>query len=360
MDWDAAGARRRMKELCMGEDGEMDFAKFSKGFMLVEEGMGEMMTGYKMPFADVVDGEMHAIFKACVAIMGVLNGSRGGMNMSEEDRKAVYEQVKKYYKKWGEKAPKLKSIGQKIRAKTSIQASRTKDIGEGIIEAVITTPAVDRHNETIKPDGVDIKSFKKNPIVLYGHDYDGLPIGKIIKLKKTADEISARIQFAIAEYPFARTVYQLIKGGYLNDVSIGGIVTKWSDDYTTIEGMEMLELSVVPVGSNRDAKVIARSIGKTMKEISHEYQEMVHRQFVDKVKDIPQDEVKQAIKVLEDLVGVLKETASNAASSEGEDDTRSVRRIKLLTLKDSAKAVATQSERVIRTIKVTFPNGKQS
>ena len=65
---------------------------------------------------------------------------------------------------------------------------------------------------------------------------------------------------SVEEYPFAATVAALIKGGYLNATSIGGIVRQWSDDYKTIQEMEMLEFSVVPVPANQEALMTSRSL----------------------------------------------------------------------------------------------------
>ena len=190
----------------------------------------------------------------------------------------------------------------------------------------------------------------QNPDVLYGHDYEGLPIGKTTKLTQFKNKMKAQFQLAVEECPFAATVAALIKGGYLNATSIGGIVRQWSDDYKTIQEMEMLEFSVVPVPANQEALMTSRSLkemtGKDIETIRAEFQEFSHKVFVDKLKGMPQDDVKDAIKVLENLVARLKDTAEGDKSLEGDKTL-----IKRFVLKD-AKAVAEQSQRVIKTIKL--------
>ncbi len=112
----------------------------------------------------------------------------------------------------------------------------------------------------------------------------------------------------------------------------------------------MLEFSVVPVPANQEALMTSRSIkditGKDNSEIRAEFQEFSHKVFVDKLAGMPQDDVKDAIKVLENLVARLKDTATGDKSLEG-DKTLTKR----FVLKD-AKAVAEQSQRVIKTIKL--------
>lgn len=255
---------------------------------------------------------------------------------------------------------KKREIGEKVKLTLPLEAASTKDLGEGVFEATITTNEVDRHLETIDTEGIDTSNYMKNPVVLYGHDYEGLPIGKTLKLAEMKSKIKARFQLAVKEYPFASTVADMIAGGYLGAVSIGGVVKQWSDDYQTIEKMEMVEFSIVPVPANPSALITSRSLeeatGKTQSQVAKEYHDFVQRNLVDKVKHLPDDEINQAIKSLENLLAALKD-AAQAASSAGEADTpKSIRRIKHITLRDTAKAVATQSQRVIRTIKLAKEN----
>ncbi len=46
-----------------------------------------------------------------------------------------------------------------------------KAIGENQIEAIVATNSIDRHGEILEIDGVDLKQYKKNPVVLWAHDY---------------------------------------------------------------------------------------------------------------------------------------------------------------------------------------------
>jgi len=63
----------------------------------------------------------------------------------------------------------------------------------------ISKEILDRYGTVIRLDGMDIKNFKKNPVVLYGHNYGGmnpLPvIGKNIGFKKEGKFLWAGTQF---------------------------------------------------------------------------------------------------------------------------------------------------------------------
>lgn len=249
--------------------------------------------------------------------------------------------------------PVKREVGEKVKLALGFEAASTKDLGNGVLEAIITTSSVDRHNENIETAGITYKDYMQNPIVLYGHDYEGLPIGKALKLTKQAGtQIKARFQLAVEEYPFAATVYEMIKGGYLNAVSIGGIVREWSEDYRTIIKMDMVEFSVVPVPANPEALITSRAFeeatGKSVETVRAEFAEFSHKIYVDKLAQMPDDEVKDAVKVLKNLTARLEETVADPSLT----GVKNTKRVKTYTL-PAAKAVATQAQKVIKTIKLS-------
>jgi ribosomal protein L29 len=145
----------------------------------------------------------------------------------------------------------------------------------------------------------------------------------------------------------------MIKGGYLNSVSIGGIVKEWSQDYRTILVMEMVEFSVVPIPANASALITSRTLeevtGKSIDTIKHEFQDFSREILLDKVKSMSDDELNDAIKVLKNLIARLEETSSTTSLTDAKD----AKTVKRFILKE-AQAVATQSQQVIRTIKLSI------
>lgn len=286
-----------------------------------------------------------------------------------------------------------REINERVDVHMAIEPSTVKELGNGVFEAVITTSTIDRGGESIDTAGIDTTNYMNNPVVLYGHDYEGLPIGKAVKLSQFKNKIKAQFQLAVEEYPFAATVAALIKGGYLNATSIGGIVKQWSEDYKTIKEMEMVEFSVVPVPANQEALMTSRSLksltGKSAETVRQEYQDFVAKasQLLQKqdmpagmpammkkarsrmadatsmmddmmgmmdegksLKDIldnpdnfSEDEVKEAIKGLKLALARLEDTASLA-----DEDIKTVKRYVLA----DAKAVVTESQKVIKIVKL--------
>ena len=250
-----------------------------------------------------------------------------------------------------------REVGEKVQVSLGLDNSLTKDLGDGVLETVVTTTALDRHNESISSAGVNTDSYMANPVVLYGHDYASLPIGKAISLTKTDNSVTARFQLAVNEYPFAKTVYDLIKGGYLNAVSIGGVVREWSEDMRTILKMDMVEFSVVPVPANPEAIITGRSFeeatGKTIEQVTEEYQDFAKKTLLDKVKHIPNNEMQTTIKVLDNLIATLKES-EQADSSVGEliAEAPELKHIKTVRKVELLKAINRESEKGLRTIKL--------
>jgi len=253
------------------------------------------------------------------------------------------------------KEAKKKDGMQKIGL--SFAPGMTKDLGHGVIEVIVSTDREDYHGEKINPDGINIKEY--HGTVLYGHDYEGLPIAKTTKLwkDKAIKGLKARLQFAVEELPFAKTVYDLIKGGYLTDVSIGGLVTKWSDDWLTIEEMIMKEFSIVPIGANADAQVVAMSIGKSMNEVKGEYEDAMIKHFAEKVKSVPKGQIKEVIKSIKVVLAAL-EGEVDGISEENADGP--VNRVKFITLKNHAKKLDKSSEQMIKIIKVSLKAKKEN
>jgi len=95
--WDADGADARLRAWAGGED--IDWKKYSKGYMWVDSEDAEKFGSYKLGFADVVNGTLTAIPRGIFACAAVMQGSRGGVNMPDTDRAAVKRHIARYYDK---------------------------------------------------------------------------------------------------------------------------------------------------------------------------------------------------------------------------------------------------------------------
>lgn len=124
---------------------------------------------------------------------------------------------------------------------------------------------VDADGDIVKVDGIDLKRFKKNPVILPYHNYNGFPIGKGVGKKVWVEDKKLMFKFQLAtaeESPLADQAYRLIKGGYLKTSSIG-FIPNWNEiEYPEkdkkgarriFNKTELLELSLVAVPSNPEA-----------------------------------------------------------------------------------------------------------
>jgi len=143
-----------------------------------------------------------------------------------------------------------------------------KRLGERTFEFIASTGGIDRDGEVILPTAWDLKNFKKNPVIMYGHDYRGLPIGKAPKVWVDDGGLKNTVEFPPeGTYEFADIVRRLVENGYLKAESVGFIPREWNDGdgekepRRTYTKAELLEISIVPVPANPDALVAARDAG---------------------------------------------------------------------------------------------------
>ena len=135
----------------------------------------------------------------------------------------------------------------------------------------ISTGTVDREKDAISLAGWDLANFKRNPVVLWGHNIERLPIGRCINVAIVDNALKATVQFVPAETPeagqFAEAVFQLANQGFINATSVGFRPIKWeyskdpergADDWfpgIDFEAQELVELSIVTVPANPEALI---------------------------------------------------------------------------------------------------------
>jgi HK97 family phage prohead protease len=119
----------------------------------------------------------------------------------------------------------------------------------------ISTGAADRDNDTISPAGWRLDNYRRNPVVLWAHDYTQLPLGKAIDIHVEDQALVADAEFA--NHTFADTVLQMIDGGFLRATSVGfkpeKAIRNDQRGGTDFIEQELLEFSIVPVPANPEA-----------------------------------------------------------------------------------------------------------
>lgn len=170
---------------------------------------------------------------------------------------------------------------------------------------VITTGAVDRDGDTISPKGWRLTSYRKNPVVLWAHDYRGLPIARATSIKAEGDGVHSVAHFVEKElYPLAEVVLQMLKRRYLNATSVGFMPEAWerSEEEARRGGydftkQELLEYSVVPVPSNPEALVEMRSAGVDLTPLKAWAEELLDTWHEQRGIWLPRDVVERAFTI---------------------------------------------------------------
>lgn len=139
----------------------------------------------------------------------------------------------------------------------SFNLINVKALKEGEFEAYASVEVVDRDNEIVDIDSLDIDEFLLNPILLYQHDaWDNstLPIGKIIEIKKTklGDKKALLIRGFISKIHDNFRI-QVIEEKILNSLSISFILgDRFSENlpHTVLKNCTLLEISIVKIPAN--------------------------------------------------------------------------------------------------------------
>src|SRR5688572_14624883 len=87
---------------------------------------------------------------------------------------------------------------------------------------VASDETVDRYGDIIRASGWQLENFRKNPVLLFGHQSDTLPVGRVEPIAVEGTQLIAHAEFLPEGVtPFADSLWALIEHGALNAVSVG-------------------------------------------------------------------------------------------------------------------------------------------
>jgi HK97 family phage prohead protease len=133
--------------------------------------------------------------------------------------------------------------------------------GDRTFTFTISSATVDRMGDTIAVSGWRLENFKRNPVVLWGHDGSMLPVGRATSVWVQNGKLKAKATLAPADVSqYAERVRSMIAGGFLTATSVGFAPIKYafSEDPSRKYGIdfleqELLEFSIVTIPANPDA-----------------------------------------------------------------------------------------------------------
>lgn len=129
----------------------------------------------------------------------------------------------------------------------------------------ISSQAVDRDGDTVAVEGWDLKNYRDNPVVLFGHDYwnnEAPVVGKSLSEFVHDGRLKSMMEFTPkGTTKLADTLHDLYSKGFMHATSVGFIARDFDlveDDPGRPFGIdftsqELVEYSLVPVPSNPEA-----------------------------------------------------------------------------------------------------------
>ena len=189
-----------------------------------------------------------------------------------------------------------------------------------VLHFVLSTQAVDRDQDTIAVDGWKLDNYKKNPVVLFGHDYKSLPVAQSLAIWTEDGALHSLAKFPSKElYPFGNTVYQFYKNKLLRAVSVGFKPVKW--EYSTARKggidfleQELLEYSCVPVPSNPEALARAKALDIDTLPLEEWAQEHKSGRVLSAANE---DRLRQAVGLLSEVLAQLDDVAEEVDEARG-------------------------------------------
>lgn len=165
---------------------------------------------------------------------------------------------------------------------------------------------VDRDDETVNTDNIDISSYEKNPILIWNHSFDK-PVGRITKITK--DFRGLYVEGEVHRLKGEEDKYEAVKKGLVISFSIGFVPKEYdilAGDIVQITSAELVEISLAPVQSNPEAlfRVIGtKSLGISVAELAKQ-----NNITTDELKGICSDNVKG--KNLDNIISKTAEPVS--------------------------------------------------
>lgn len=139
------------------------------------------------------------------------------------------------------------------------------------ISFIASTDSPDRYGDIVSQNW-DLSAYERNPIVLFNHQANALPIGKgLVRVKD--GQLMIDVEFDQND-EFAKKIEQKARGGFLNAVSVGfnpiesvsrSELPKDHPAYSIRGGQffnksELLEVSIVTIPANSEATVSAKNL----------------------------------------------------------------------------------------------------
>ena len=139
-----------------------------------------------------------------------------------------------------------------------VETNALKDVGDGVVEfsksQVITDDSTQYNGTKYDIKSMDISEYKNTITADHESSIEKI-IGETIGVKKGRNRITIDgIRFAIKESALGKFAYDMMKGGFIKDLSIESI-GPWPDDEGVYHDAKLIGLSLVVLGNNKSATI---------------------------------------------------------------------------------------------------------
>ncbi len=156
----------------------------------------------------------------------------------------------------------------------AVSAETSVNMDARTMVATITTPTISHNDMSIDPDGISLKVYRTNPVVMWSHDYYIPPVGRNLWVKRDGSALVAKTFFATRPETFPATqewlpdtLLSLYEQNVLRGVSVGLKINemheptkeeikenaKLKEAFMVISKSELMEYSCCSIPMNPDA-----------------------------------------------------------------------------------------------------------
>ena len=280
--WDSDSAIARVRTFTNSKD--KPSAQYKKAFLYYDEEEQEDFGDYKLPIADVVDGKLVAIPRAIFSAAGAMSGSRGGVDIEDDDREKVTNVINKYYTRMANMFDD-DTVESPLKSETNVMEHKLLDVSAELIlksdeeEGTFTGYASIFGNKDLGGDVVEQGAFvrslrnrrAKKVKMLWQHKTD-MPIGVYDKISEDGDGLKVSGRLALGTQG-GRDAYELLKMGAIDGLSIGykaDPAKQYYDDRKRkrhLKEVDLMEISLVTFPMNPKATIQAvKGIDRTIRD----------------------------------------------------------------------------------------------
>ena len=160
-------------------------------------------------------------------------------------------------------------VDPRVRSSFDTEIKAAEEEGSRTLLFTISTSSVDRMGDTIDQKGWKLDNYRKNPVVLFGHDASSLPVAKSNKIWTEDNKLKSEAEWTPKELVrFNDIVFEMCKGGFLSATSVGFAPSRYSFSVDPARNygidfleQELLEYSVVPIPANAEALIEGKDAG---------------------------------------------------------------------------------------------------